>query len=38
MAEFEVIFYGGVTVSARLLRRHLTAAQRAELARLITEP
>jgi hypothetical protein len=39
MEEFEAIFHGGdVTVSARLLRRHLTAAQRAELARLITEP
>jgi hypothetical protein len=25
-------------VSARLLRRHLTPEQRAELARLITEP
>jgi len=37
--EFEAIFYGGdVTVSARLLRRHLTPEQRAELARLITEP
>ena len=39
MEEFESIFYGGdVTVSARLLRRHLSAEQRAELARLITEP
>jgi hypothetical protein len=39
MAEFEAIFYGGdVTVSARLLRRHLSAEQRAELARLIAEP
>jgi hypothetical protein len=39
MAEFEAIFYGGdVTVSARLLRRHLSAEQRAELARLITAP
>jgi len=39
MEEFEAIFYSGdVTVSARLLRRHLTAEQRAELARLITEP
>jgi hypothetical protein len=39
MEEFESIFYGGdVTVSARLLRRHLTAEQRAELARLITKP
>src|SRR5215472_10686000 len=39
MEEFESIFYGGdVTVSARLLRRHLTAEQRAELARLITNP
>ena len=39
MEEFESIFYGGdVTVSARLLRRHLTAQQRAELARLISEP
>jgi hypothetical protein len=39
MEEFETIFYSGdVTVSARLLRRHLTSAQRAELARLITEP
>ena len=39
MEEVESIFYGGdVTVSARLLRRHLTAAQRAELARLIAEP
>lgn len=39
MEEFESIFYAGdVTVSARLLRRHLTADQRAELARLITEP
>jgi hypothetical protein len=38
MEEFESIFYGGdVTVSARLLRRHLTEEQRAELARLITE-
>ena len=39
MEEFEAIFYGGdVTVSARLLRRHLTPEQRAELAQLITEP
>ena len=39
MEEFETIFYSGdVSVSARLLRRHLTAEQRAELARLITEP
>ena len=39
MEEFEAIFYGGdVTVSARLLRRHLTSEQCAELARLITEP
>ena len=39
MEEFEAIFYGGdVTVSARLLRRHLTPEQRAELAGLITEP
>jgi len=39
MEEFEAIFYGGdVAVSARLLRRHLTPEQRAELARLITEP
>ena len=39
MEEFEAIFYGGdVSVSARMLRRHLTAEQRAELARLITEP
>ena len=39
MAEFGAIFYGGdVTVSARLLRRHLTAQQRAELAGLITAP
>jgi hypothetical protein len=39
MEEFEAIFYSGdVTVSARLLRRHLTPEQRAELARLITEP
>ena len=39
MEEFEAIFYGGdVTVSARLLRRHLSAEQRAELARLITAP
>jgi imidazolonepropionase-like amidohydrolase len=35
MEEVESIFYGGdVTVSARLLRRHLSA----ELARLITGP
>jgi len=35
MEEFESIFYGGdVSVSARLL----TAEQRAELARLITDP
>jgi phage shock protein A len=39
MEEFEAIFYSGdVTVSARLLRRHLTPEQRAELAQLITEP
>ena len=39
MEEFETIFYGGdVSVSARLLRRHLTPEQRTELARLITEP
>src|SRR5262249_8802651 len=39
MEEFEAIFSSGaVTVSARLLRRHLTPEQRAELARLITEP
>ena len=39
MKDFESIFYGGdVTVSARLLRRHLSAGQRAELARLIAEP
>jgi hypothetical protein len=39
MEEFEAIFYSGdVTVSARLLRRHLAAEQRSELARLITEP
>ena len=39
MEEFEAIFYGGdVAVSARLLRRHLTPEQRAELARLLTEP
>ena len=39
MEEFEAIFYSGdVTVSARLLRRHLTPEQRAELARLLTEP
>jgi hypothetical protein len=39
MAEFEAIFYGGgVTLSARLMRRHLSAEQRAELARLITAP
>ena len=39
MEEFEAIFYGGnVTVSARLLRRHLSAEQRADLARLITAP
>jgi hypothetical protein len=32
MEEFESIFYGGdVTVSARLLRRHLSAEQRADL-------
>jgi hypothetical protein len=38
MEEFEAIFYSGdVAVSARLLRRHMTAEQRAELARLITE-
>jgi hypothetical protein len=39
MAEFQAIFYGDdVTHSARLLRRNLSAEQRAELARLITEP
>ena len=39
MAEFGAIFYGGdVTVSARLLRRHLSAQQRAELTGLITAP
>lgn len=39
MAEFQAIFYGDdVTRSARLLRRNLTPEQRAELARLITEP
>jgi hypothetical protein len=39
MEEFEAIFYGGdVSVSARMLRRHLKPEQRAELARLITEP
>ena len=39
MEEFEAIFYSGdVSVSARLLRRHLTPEQRAELARLIIEP
>jgi hypothetical protein len=39
MEEFEAIFYSGdVSVSARLLRRHLAPEQRAELARLITEP
>ena len=39
MEEFEAIFYSGdVTMSARLLCRHLTPQQRAELARLITEP
>ena len=39
MAEFEAIFNGGeITVSARLLRRHLSVEQRTELARLITEP
>jgi len=39
MAEFEAIFYGGdVTVSARLLRRHLSAERRVQLARLITKP
>ena len=39
MEEFETIFYGGdVSVSARLLRRHLTPEQRTELARLIAEP
>ena len=39
MAEFEAIFYGGdVSVSARLLRRHLSAEQCAELARLIAAP
>ena len=36
MAEFKAIFHGGhVTVSARLLRRHLSGEQHAELARLI---
>ena len=39
MAEFQAIFYGSdLTQSARLLRRNLTPEQRAELARLITEP
>ena len=39
MEEFEGIFYSGdVTVTARLLRRHLTPEQCTELARLITEP
>ena len=39
MEEFEAIFYSGdVTVSARLLRRHLTPEQCDELAGLITEP
>jgi tRNA(Ile2) C34 agmatinyltransferase TiaS len=39
MAESGAIFYGGdVTVSARLLRHHLSAQQRGELARLITAP
>ncbi len=39
MTEFQEIFYGNdLTHSARLLRRNLTAEQRAELARLITEP
>jgi hypothetical protein len=39
MAEFQAIFYGeDLRHSARLLRRHLTPEQRAELARLITEP
>jgi hypothetical protein len=39
MEEFEAIFYSDdVTVSARLLRRHLTPEQLGELARLITEP
>jgi len=39
MEELEAIFFSGdVTVSARLLRYHLTPPQRAELARLITEP
>jgi hypothetical protein len=39
MAEFQAIFYGNdLTHSARLLRRNLTTEQRAELARLITEP
>ena len=39
MAEFQAIFYGNdLTHSARLLRRNLTPEQRAELARLITEP
>ena len=37
--KFEAIFYrGDLTMSARLLHRHLTLTQRAELARLITEP
>jgi hypothetical protein len=39
MAEFQAIFYGNdLTHSARLLRRNLSPEQRAELARLITEP
>jgi len=39
MAEFQEFFYGGdLTHSARLLRRNLTPEQRAELARLLTEP
>ena len=39
MAEFQDIFYGNdLTHSARLLRRNLPPEQRAELARLITEP
>ncbi len=39
MSEFQEIFYGNdLAHSARLLRRNLTPEQRAELARLITEP
>jgi hypothetical protein len=39
MTEFQEVFYGNdLTHSARLLRRNLSAEQRAELARLITEP